>query len=205
MVLKEMVFTGEWSDFGGPKINRRPDPFESMDARAALPQNCSSTKLNAPGLCENSTEVPAFTHQGAITQPTNDLEAFRSGAYPTIERACRESARIKHFLLRRQRRAVRSPRSYAGWLWLYRAPGPRRATVSRAAGIVVSQAARSPCPGSARRRRPRFKTGFEPAFCGPTTMTSPMPPMAFPPWRWRKKNIPTSSFLILASRPRMVL
>jgi hypothetical protein len=41
------------------KINRRPDSFESADARAALPQNCSPNKVNrlSPGV--NSTSVPA--------------------------------------------------------------------------------------------------------------------------------------------------
>jgi hypothetical protein len=40
------------------KINRRPDSCESLDARAALPQNCSLTTLSAMIHFGNSTSVP---------------------------------------------------------------------------------------------------------------------------------------------------
>src|SRR2546426_12346278 len=54
---------------GLQKINRRPDSCESLDARAALPQNCSGTKLNA-GTCDvNSTDVPEVAHRRAIRNP----------------------------------------------------------------------------------------------------------------------------------------
>ena len=48
------------------KFNRRPDSFESLDARAALPQNCSPIKLNPLRLGGNSTSVPELAHQRAI-------------------------------------------------------------------------------------------------------------------------------------------
>src|SRR5271169_3902864 len=41
------------------KINRRPDSFESLDARAALPQNCSLIKLRATPFLGNGPSVPA--------------------------------------------------------------------------------------------------------------------------------------------------
>src|SRR6266566_9297858 len=51
---------------GLQKINRRPDSCESLDARAALPQNCSGTKLNAGTYDVNSTDVPEMAHRCAI-------------------------------------------------------------------------------------------------------------------------------------------
>jgi len=47
------------------KLNRRPDSRESLDARAALPQNCSPTKLIAGTAKVNSTYVPELTHRCA--------------------------------------------------------------------------------------------------------------------------------------------
>jgi hypothetical protein len=47
------------------KFNRRPDSFESADARAALPQNCSIAKLDASPKYVNGTTVPEPTHQSA--------------------------------------------------------------------------------------------------------------------------------------------
>ena len=48
------------------KFNRRPDSFESLDARAALPQNCSPIKLNPLRIRGNSTSVPELAHQRAM-------------------------------------------------------------------------------------------------------------------------------------------
>src|SRR5919109_2843490 len=62
------------------KFNRRPDSCESLDARAALPQNCSKTKLIAGSLDVNSTDVPEVAHRRAIrawpTLPWNAASAI---------------------------------------------------------------------------------------------------------------------------------
>ena len=52
---------------GSPqKLNRRPDSFESLDARAALPQNCSGMTLILFWSFGNSPTVPALTHKSAM-------------------------------------------------------------------------------------------------------------------------------------------
>jgi hypothetical protein len=53
------------------KINRRPDSCESLDARAALPQNCSGIKLNAGTYDVNSTDVLEVAHRCAIVESSN--------------------------------------------------------------------------------------------------------------------------------------
>jgi hypothetical protein len=50
---------------GRSKLNRRPDSCESADARAALPQNCSRTKVLGCTKNENGTIVLMPSTDGA--------------------------------------------------------------------------------------------------------------------------------------------
>jgi hypothetical protein len=58
------------------KIKRASDSRESLDARAALPQNCSNRRLRCLAIHGNGTDVLQLAHQGAILP-----RGFSTGAY----------------------------------------------------------------------------------------------------------------------------
>src|SRR5271167_423461 len=54
----------------GGKLNGRPEFFRTRDARAALPQNCSTENVMLKGESENGTRVPKLLHQSATLSST---------------------------------------------------------------------------------------------------------------------------------------
>jgi len=71
----------------GAKINRRPDSFESLDARAALPQNCSLVTLRVLRRNGNSPSVPVPPTK--VPLPMNFLEFNRFPRPPSAPRKLR--------------------------------------------------------------------------------------------------------------------
>jgi len=66
------------------KVKRASDSFESLDARAALPQNCSISRLPFQAVPRNGTEVPAIATKvpalyRLFPQPSVENLSLRSG------------------------------------------------------------------------------------------------------------------------------
>jgi|SRR5438445_2706424 len=59
-----------------------------MDARAALPQNCSKTRLRVSPKSENGTGVPDVSHESAMTGKLTAIvlpESFFSGLHRFVK------------------------------------------------------------------------------------------------------------------------
>jgi hypothetical protein len=92
------------------KLNGRPDSCESPDARAALPQNCSRTKIRLRPFGVNSTSVPETTTEVPSIPRSHFLMPVSRNA---------GSAGCNHF-------RARVPPGSAPWPWRYKALRRRR-------------------------------------------------------------------------------
>src|SRR6516165_5458507 len=61
-----------------PKFNGRPRLFQALDARAALPQNCSIGKVSPRWKLENGTDGLKPYHQRAISCKSSFFNAMPS-------------------------------------------------------------------------------------------------------------------------------